>query len=85
MVHNDEDDNGMENLTGKEVMRIVMQEVVDIRRELKDDIATLDRKFDIFTQEVRNIGYKLDQNTVALMANINDHERRITKLEVAAA
>ena len=46
MQDDDDDDGNLPDLSNREILRIMMQEIADVRKELKEDIGALDLKFD---------------------------------------
>ncbi len=70
------------------LLRILMQEIADVRRELKEDIHELDvrlsGKIDSVALDLKSLTVKVDKNQVALVKNIEDLDRRVTVLEMAA-
>lgn len=87
---------GTSDLSNKDLLRILMQEIADVRHELKQDIGQLDMKLTgkidsvhtslkIDIQDVRKEVHasraESHQNQVAFITNIQDHERRIVALE----
>ena len=43
MIHDDED-NDVPDLTNKELLKVLLDEIAAVRRELKEDIVVLDKK-----------------------------------------
>ena len=94
MTH-DDDANGFTDLTNKDLLRILMQEIADVRLELKNDIQGVDQKVDQLAQKVnqldkkidqvdknvRNLTVKVDQNHLSFMTNIEDVSERVSTLE----
>lgn len=87
MVHDDDNNiNGFyRDLSNREIMQILLEEIGLTRTELKEDIADLrgemkelDNKLSL---QIKNLSYKVDQNHVAFITNLNDHDRRLTTLE----
>ncbi|MBU0458105.1 hypothetical protein KJ652_02110 [Patescibacteria group bacterium] len=94
MVKKDDDNsNGyFSDMSNRDMLRIILQEIADVRRELKGDIGDLGNKFiklDAKIDDVENrlgkridaLAFKVDKNTVCLMSNFEDHDKRIIKLE----
>lgn len=83
---------GTGDLNNRELLQILMQEIADVRHELKTDIAGVDSnissartelKLEIteLRDEVRCARDESHQNQITHINNIRDHERRITVLE----
>lgn len=88
----DDDIDDVPELPNKRLLKVVMQEIVDMRLELKGDIAELRKelkgdstglKGEIggLRTEMRQMNEKMDRNFVAIMANIELHDRRLCLLE----
>ena len=93
MVHDDDDNGYFNDLSNREILRILLEEIAGVRLELKDDIASLDRKLsgridaldDKLNRKIDNLAFKVDQNQICFMTNLNDIDKRVTVLEVRAA
>ncbi|MBI1812731.1 hypothetical protein HY285_03430 [Candidatus Peregrinibacteria bacterium] len=89
----DDDDYGFEDMTNKDLLRVLLQEMADVRYELKQDIAALDQKLtgkiDNIDQKlsgkIDNLTLKTDQNQIAFMKNLDDIDARVRVLEATAA
>lgn len=84
------------------MVNILMQEIVDVRRELKEDIHALDVKLSNkidgvenrmgqvekslvqVEKNLSNLTLKVDKNQTAFIRNIEDVDRRVSVLEMAA-
>ena len=95
MAKNVQKNSGTKRWTIQRAMKMVLDELVDVRRELlvemngmkqelKRDIAATDQKVDRLERKVDNLSFKVDQNQIALMTNANNLDRRVTHLERAA-
>ncbi len=99
MIHSDDNDSFYKKLTTKKLLQMLMQEIVDVRRELKEEISELGRKIDhvdrkvdrvdkkvgAVDRKVEELTLKVDQNHITFMHNIDDLDIRVTVLEANAA
>ncbi len=80
------------DLSNRDLLEILMQEIADVRNELKEDISGLRNELKTEIQscnvnikdvqkEVRSFRMESHQNQVAFIKNIQDQDRRITVLE----
>lgn len=87
MAH--DEDAGVPDLSNRELLRVLIQEIVDVRRELKEDIASLDqkftKKFDVLSSETKVLRLEVHQNHSSFIHRQDDLERRVEVLEVQAA
>jgi SMC interacting uncharacterized protein involved in chromosome segregation len=98
MVPINDDTGELPDLSNRELLRLLSQEIVDTHRELQGDIQNLDKKLSkridelderlsgkihSVQTEMRSLRSEVHQNQVAFMANHDALEKRVTKLEVA--
>ena len=60
-----------------------INEIVDVRNELKDDIKVLQSDMSTVKSDVKNLRYEVHQNQTALIVNNIDLEKRVATLEAA--
>lgn len=96
MVQKDDDEFGeLPELTNRDLLRILMQEIVDTRKELKEDIANLDTKLShridsvesrlhSVSSEIHTLRREVHQNQSTFIANQTALESRVKVLEMAA-
>ncbi len=82
MTRND-DDNDVPDLSNRELLKVLMQEIADVRRELKEDIAVLDNKITVVSSDLKGLRLQVHQNHTSFITNLQDHEKRIAVLEAA--
>jgi len=71
------------------MLKLIMQKIVDVRKELKVDIACLDKKlskkmdegFRGVNKRIDNLNSQADQNSLCFMTNLDSIDKRVTKLE----
>ncbi len=95
----DNNNDELPDLSNREILRVVMQEIADthkelrgdiaeLRTELKGDIANLDKKLsgriDSVASEVHTLRIEVHQNQSSFIANQMDMEKRVKVLEMAA-
>jgi len=92
MAHEEEDDIG--DISNRKMLKILMQEIADVRRELKEDISGLGKRIDSVDQkltkridtlssDVQTLRLEVHQNQTAFMKNHDKLERRVAVLEAA--
>ncbi|MFH0770153.1 MAG: hypothetical protein V1926_02130 [Candidatus Peregrinibacteria bacterium] len=99
MVRRSNDDDGVIDLSNKQLLKVLLDEIADVRRELKGDIADLDQKL---TKRIDGVGHGLSKNIDALssdfqalrievhmnqltfMKNHEELEQRVVVLEATA-
>ena len=73
----------------KELHTKAMDEIVIVRKELKEDIVfsehALSHKIDAVAKDLKNLHFEVHQNQTALIVNNVDLEKRVTALEARAA
>lgn len=98
MIHDNDDTDGVPDLSNRKLLEVLMQEIVDVRRELKQDIAdsrseskrdiaSMDQKFsgkfDALSSSLHLLKLELHQNQSTFILNHADLEQRVTVLEAA--
>lgn len=88
MTQQDDDESGeLPELSNRELLRVLMQEIVDTRNELKQDfkhdINRLERKIDTVSSDFQTLRREVHQNQSAFIVNHATLEKRVTTLEVA--
>lgn len=93
MANVDDESNGeLPEITN----RMLMDEIAAVYRDLKGDIIQLgkslsgridrvENRLEGVEKNLKNLTYKVDQNQIAFLTNLEDHDRRIKVLETAAA
>jgi hypothetical protein len=97
MADSNDNGNGLtKDLSNGELLNIVMRGIADVRNELLEEIHNIQsklvtstkslsneiRKLDCrLSRDINNLSVKVDQNHVAFIKNIEDHDIRITKLD----
>ncbi|MBM3227383.1 hypothetical protein FJZ27_00765 [Candidatus Peribacteria bacterium] len=96
MVPIPHDDNGIPDLTNREILKELLQEIAAVRTELKEDIASLDTKLSCrmdkmdakmssverrLDQRIGNLEVKVDRNFLCFMSNLESIDRRVVVLE----
>lgn len=88
MVQNDDEFGELPELSNRDLLRILMQEIVDTRKELKEDIANLDTKLshriDAVASDLHTLRREVHQNQSTFIANHTALESRVKVLEMAA-
>jgi 5-enolpyruvylshikimate-3-phosphate synthase len=85
----DEDDTGeLPDLSNREILRVVMQEIADTNKELRGDIANLDTKLsdriDAVASELHTLRLEVHQNQSTFIVNQAALTKRVKALEVPA-
>lgn len=98
-MHDDDDTDELPDLTNRELLRVVMQEIADthlelrgdiadLRMELKGDIANLDKKLsgriDSVASEFHTLRLEVHQNQSTFISNQMALEKRVKAVEMAA-
>jgi len=82
------------DISKRDVVRILMQEIADMRRELKEDIAKCALKSDLdalktgfnsLRTEFKSLRSEVHQNQLTFMHNHDALEQRVKVLEVTKA
>lgn len=95
MVQNDDEFGELPELSNRDLLRILMQEIVDTRKELKGDIANLDvklsnridsveSKLHSVASDLHTLRREVHQNQSTFIANYTALESRVKVLEMAA-
>lgn len=70
------------------MLNILMQEIADVRRELKEDIHELDvrlsGKIDTLSSDLHTLRLEVHTNHATFILNHADLDKRVTVLEMAA-
>ena len=89
-------DNGVPDLSNREILKVLMQEIADVRGELKQDIADvrselkqdiagvegrLQRQISTLDIKMNALTVKVDQNFLCFMSNVDELGMRVTVLE----
>ena len=88
------DDDGLEYLSNKKMLDILLQEIADVRYELKNDIRNLDLKLskrmdgldgkiDVLSSEIATLKIEVHQNQTTFIHNHQELEKRVSVLEAA--
>mgnify|MGYP005665690681 CR=1 FL=1 len=90
MAHKDDSDD-FQDMTNKEMLTILMQEIADVRHELKNDIAKLDARIgslntrvESISTEVKGLRTELHQNQSTFINAQEDLDKRVSTLEAVA-
>lgn len=92
MVQKDENSNGLPDLSNRQIIRILMDEMVIMRNELTEemigmfgrlqqDVARLDKKIDGVSAELQSFRKETRLNFSTFVHNHDGHEKRIQRLE----
>lgn len=87
-----DDSNGIPDMTNKEMLRLLLQEISYVRtelqqeissvkKELKEDIVNLTKKIDQVDRKVDDLSFKVDRNHLTFMKNLDDVDKRVGVLE----
>lgn len=85
-------DTGSPKLTIKRMLGLLMQEIADVRKELKEEMAEvkqdirhvdqrLGERIDSLASEFRAFRIEVHQNQISFMSNHDHLEKRVTVLE----
>ena len=89
-----EEDDGIGDISNRNMLQILMQEIADVRKELKEDIANLDHKLtqridvlssdvQVLSSDVQTLRLEVHQNQTVFLKNHDQLERRVAVLEAA--
>ncbi|MFH1670727.1 MAG: hypothetical protein ABIA92_04030 [Patescibacteria group bacterium] len=53
-MSDDDENNGFEDMTNREILRIMLQEIADVRRELKEDIEGVRQELKVDIQSLQS-------------------------------
>lgn len=95
MMHDDDENGELPDLSNRELLRVVMQEIADTNKELsgkieavnidlKNDIAGVKKDLKDLKSDVHTLRVEVHQNQSTFIANQTALEKRVKKLEVAA-
>lgn len=80
---------GRKKRTTERMLHMIMDEIVDVRNELKEEISDvrneLGGRIDTLAQDVRSLRLEVHQNHLTFMKNHDDFEKRVTTLEATCA
>ena len=88
----DDDAIGQEDISNNKMLKILLDEIVDVRNELKGemadlkndlktDIRTVDAKVDALGKDVKHLSYNVSLNHSTLIKNTEDLHTRVSTLE----
>lgn len=95
----DDDTTGLPDLSNRDILRIMMQEIADVYADLKKDMVDIDggltQKIDNIASDmqvmkkelksdIHTLRLEVHQNQTSFMANHTALEKRVTTLEMAA-
>lgn len=94
-TQNGNGDNGngqLPDLTNREILKVLLTEIADVRRELKQDIEALSRRMDglegrmdTLEEKVDTLRMEVHQNQTTFITNFDHLEKRVEVLEWKAA
>ncbi len=81
-----------DDLTNREILKLIMDEIMCVRNGLKEDVSNLGKNlrkemrdgFKKVNKRIDNLNFKVDQNCMCFMTNLDSIDKRVTKLETAA-
>ncbi|MBI2635819.1 hypothetical protein HYW84_00635 [Candidatus Peregrinibacteria bacterium] len=88
------DNDSVPDLTNKELLKTLLDEIASVRKELKEDISTLDERLNDridgvslqlnkFTSELKGLRFQLHQNHTSFITNQEELGKRVSALEAA--
>ncbi|MDD5040853.1 MAG: hypothetical protein PHX87_01740 [Candidatus Peribacteraceae bacterium] len=95
MSQSGDDENGIPDLSNKQLLKVLLDEIAAVRGELRADISALDRKFTFrfdglsaefktLKSDFQALRIEVHQNQLTLMNNREELEQRVEVLEAAA-
>jgi archaellum component FlaC len=89
MVHDDDDNGTFDDLTNRDMLRIILKEIADVSRELKEGFdetyKKLDKKIDALSSDVKGLRLEVHQNQTSFIENLEEIDERVKILEAKAA
>ena len=91
-----DDDQLFEDMTNREILRVLLEEIALVRGELKGDIASIEErlsgringmekglntKMDSLNRKIDNLNLKVDRNHLTFMHNFDEMDKRVLLLE----
>ena len=90
MVHDDDNTDELPDLSNKEILKILLEEMSCMYKEHSADIANLtnrvdgvESRLDQVESNLHSLNIKVDTNHLTFMRHIESYDKRITALEVS--
>ncbi len=91
-MQNDDEESAFDDLSNREILRIMLEEMACVSRELKEDfkveitalgkdVQDVTKRFTTLEKDLKNFTFKVDRNQLTFMHIIDTYDGRLTAVE----
>lgn len=85
MIHDDDENGELPDLSNRELLRVVMQEIADTNKELSGKIGAVASDLKDVKSELHTLRIEVHQNHSTFIANQTALDKRVKTLEMAGS